>query len=105
MIRLNIQTFAEDETKKDPTVEELLQQMETLKSTMVPKEELELALANNKKLVQQITSERPAPKETQKVTPQDIVKRIEGRVSKLPNAKSSSILQSFSNYIFLLFIS
>jgi len=87
MIKLDIQLFTEP--AKDPTVEELLLQMEALKKTMVPKEDLDKALENNKKLVTQITTERPAPKATVEVTPQDIVKRIEGRVEKLPHAKSS----------------
>lgn len=95
MLKLQIQLFAgaDDEVLQggDPTVEMLLTQIDELKRSLVPKEDYEKILDSNKKLVNQLTNERTVIKETPvKVdTPQDVIKRIEDKVEKLPNAKSS----------------
>lgn len=85
---------------KDPTVVELLAQINKLREELVPKAELEKAREDNSKLIKQLTEVRPSPATPQAVTPKDIIKRIEGRVANLENSKSSyeSIKSLTENY-------
>lgn len=81
--------FTEGDDPKDPTVEELLAQIGDLKEKMVPKEQLEKLMEDNKKLIKQITEDRPRAEAPKDVTSKDIIKRIEERTEKIANSSTS----------------
>jgi hypothetical protein len=103
LLPVNIQLFAEGDSgeQKDPTVEELLKQLQELQLNTVPKEEYEKQLESNKKLVEQITKHRPAPdgKDKKEPTHADIVDRIKERTANLLDGTSYDAIKSLiENY-------
>lgn len=74
------------------TVEQLLAKIEELQLNSVPKDKYEKILEDNKKLVDKITNERPAPKGTE-ATPQDILKRMQERSKNIANGGSHEAIK------------
>ena len=73
----------QEKNKKDPTVQELVDQINKLKLETVSKEEYEQILKTNSTLVKEIANNRPAPQVTPETNTREAkVKVIEGRYAK-----------------------
>ena len=78
----------ENESKKDPTVQELLDQMKKLKLETVSKEEYEKVAASNKQLVNEIANNRPVPDSQKKDTRKIKLDAIQERTKKIGEGTS-----------------
>ena len=79
----------QEKNKKDPTVQELVDQINKLKLETVSKEEYEQILKTNSTLVKEIANNRPAPQGTPETNTREAkVKVIEGRYAKLGQGTS-----------------
>ena len=78
-----------EQAKKDPTIDELLQQLNDIKLSTVPKEQYDKAVENNGKLVKQLATERPVVQPTKtEPTKEDILNRCKARTDKLGKGNS-----------------
>lgn len=89
-----------EEIKKDPTVEELLAQLNDIKLKTVSKEDYDKALENNTKLIKELTTNRQVVKEEPKgETREDIVKRCKARTASMGTGDSyKDIVALVDNY-------
>lgn len=89
-----------EEIKKDPTVEELLAQLNEIKLKTVSKEEYDKALENNTKLIKELTTNRQVVQEQPKgETREDIVKRCKARTASMGTGDSyKDIVALVENY-------
>lgn len=88
------------EGKKDPTVEELLKQINEIKTTSVSKEEYDKVIADNKKLINEVTTNRVVvePKEN-KPSREEIINRCKQRTNGLQEMSSMLQIESLcANY-------
>lgn len=88
------------EVKKDPTVEELLAQLNELKLKSVSKEEYDKALENNSKLIKEVTTNRHVvTNEPKAETQEDIIKRCKARTASMGSGDSfKDITNLVANY-------
>lgn len=78
-----------EQPPKDPTIDELLQQLNEIKLNTVPKDKYDEAIKNNGKLVKQLATERPVVQQTpQEPTKEDILNRCRARTDKLGKGNS-----------------
>lgn len=80
--------LAKEKEQKDPTVQELLDQLNKLQLETVSKEDYEKLATSNKQLIEELTNNRPTITENTKNTKADKVKAIEERVAKLGEGTS-----------------
>lgn len=78
-----------EQVKKDPNIDELLQQLKDVKLNTVSKEDYDAMVANNSKLIKQIATERPLANAPVKVdTKDDIIARCKARTARLSQGTS-----------------
>lgn len=89
-----------EQPTKDPSIDQLLQQLADIKLNTVPKKDYEQALETNGKLIKQIATERPTVQPAPSVeTKEDIIKRCRERTAKLAQGTSlDSVKGLVDNY-------
>lgn len=88
------------EVKKDPTVEELLKQLNEIKTKSVSKEVYDKAIDDNKKLINEVATNRVVVKpKDNKPSREEIIKRCKQRTNGLQEMNSMLQIESLcANY-------